>query len=286
MRRLLAALPILVLPLLSCGDDVTGPTGPFSLTLTTELRESVIDLTDEQPYICEYKCTARSRGGEGGEYADWVSGAVRWMIGDSVVFSYGLDAGALMDRFGDVTIGRNKTQNFVRSATSHEPYELLIVMNARHSSGEVLSDSSRVACTFPNEVMNTTQLAGRWTAVRYRWTSPETTIWWYEILQGNGDLSFDLQANGSFSGTTNFPVDGGPLTRVNVAGSLAVQNAITVTQADLAFTFTQGPLQSFTGTVFRIGSRLYIEATENVTFDFNWDGTPDTAELEIIFELS
>ncbi|MFC1574726.1 hypothetical protein ACFL3Z_01460 [Gemmatimonadota bacterium] len=286
MRYPLAAVPVLALAFIACGDDPTGVSGPYTFSITTELRDASIDLSEPQPYICGYKCIATTEGGEKGEHADWVGGRLEWMIGDSTVYTFPLDTEELWNRFGGPSIGRNQKRNFVRSVSSQEPFDLKVVISARHPSGDILTDSSLVICDFPEEVMNLTQLEGSWKAVKFKWTSTQSAVWFYDLIHGGGALAFDLQTDGTFSGTSSFPVQAGSLTTGTVTGSLAIEDAITVTQANVVFTFTDGPFQSFTGIIFRVADKLYIEATEGVTFDFNWDGIQDAATLEAIFELS
>jgi len=286
MKRTLALLPALILPFTACGDDATGPADPYALLIEIELREAVIELSEPQPYLCEYKCTGRTQGGEGGEFAVWMEGRLEWMIGDSVASTLQLTEVDLWERFTSPDIGRNQKQDFVRSASSHEPFDLKIVVNARHSSGEILTDSSRVTCTFPEEVMNFSQLAGSWTATMFKWKATETVAGVFDLIQGEGSLSFDLLSDGSLSGTVTLLVGGGSFSTAAVQGSLTIEDAVSVTQANLIFSFTQGPLDNFTGSVFRVGNTLYIEASEGITFDFNRDGIQESATFEAVFELS
>ncbi len=286
MRRPLAIVPLLTLPFVACGGDATGPSGPYTFSIAAELRDAWIDLSQEQPYLCEYKCIATTEGGERGENADWVSGRIVWMIGDSTVFTYPLEREDLFDRFGALSIGRNQSQVFVRSASSHEPFDLKVVLSARSSSGEILSDSSSVTCDFPVEVMNLAQLEGTWTATKFKWTATETAVWWYDLISGGGGVTFVLGPDGTFSGTSDYPVEAGSMTTLAVSGSLSIEDAINVTQANVVFTFTEGPFQSFNATIFRMADKLYLEATEGVTYDFNRDGIQDGATLEVTFELS
>jgi hypothetical protein len=284
MRRLLATLPILF-SLWACGNDATGPSGPFSLNVTLEFRDALIDLSDIQPYLCEYKCIARAEGGEKGEYAEWVSGRLDWLVGDSITYSYALGKTELLDRFGDLNMGRNKRRTFVRSATGDEPFDLQLILLARHSSGEILSDTAVVACPFPADVMNTAQLAGNWTATKVKWTATTSGALWYDLIHGGGSLSLAFQPNGDFTGTSLYPVQVGSLTSVPVAGSISIQNATTVTRGTITFDFTEGPFQDFTGSIYYSARKVYIEATEGLTYDFNRDGNEESAMLEMVFDV-
>ena len=89
------------------------------------MREAVIELSEPQPFLCEYKCIARTQGGEEGEFAVWMGGRVDWMIGDSVSSTFQLTEAESWERFASPAIGRNKKQDFVRSAISHEPFDLI-----------------------------------------------------------------------------------------------------------------------------------------------------------------
>ena len=229
MRKILGGSALLFLFLIACGDDSTGPSGPFDLTVTTTVRSAEIDLTDEQPYICEYKCVAQTEGGEKGEYADWLGGKLEWIVDDSVEFTFNLSAAELLDRFGDGTIGRNQKQSFVRSASSPDPYDLRLILSARHSSGEVFADSSLILCEFPADVMAPTNLAGTWDATWVKWQSPDAIVWQAELISSNGALSFSLQENGSFSGFTIYPNQAGVMENMPVAGTLTVQESTSIT---------------------------------------------------------
>lgn len=269
----------------ACGDDATGPTGPYSLIVTTELRSATIDLTDEQPYFCEYKAIARSEGGEKGEFAEWIGGRLDWMVGDSVIYSFNLSATELFDRFGDGSIGRNRKQNFVRTATGTDPYDLRLFLSARHSGGEVLADSSRVSCDFPPDVMAPTNLAGTWEATWMKWSSPDAIVWQYELINAGGSLSFTMGENGSFAGTTAYPDQSGDKPTVDVAGLFTVSESGSLTSGEVTFAFSQGPYGTISGTLTRSGNELFFTSSEGASFDFNRDGTPDTADLEAWFRL-
>lgn len=286
MRKIIGGLALFFIFLIACGDDPTGPSGPFALTVTTTVRSAEIDFTDDQPYICEYKCVAQTEGGEKGEYADWLGGKLEWMIGDSVVHTFNLSAAELMDRLGDATIGRNQKQNFIRSASGTDPYDLQLTLSARHSSGEVLVDSSLVVCDFPADVMGPANLAGTWTATWVKWSSPDAIVWQAELISSDGALSFDLQENGSFSGSTDYPNLAGAMEAMTVSGTLSVQESTSVTSASVTLAFAQGPYGTLIGTLTRVGNKLYLDVPEGAYFDFNRDGTPDIAALEARFTLN
>jgi len=286
MRKTIVGSALFFIFLIACGDDPTGPTGPFALTLTTTLRSADIDLADEQPYICEYKCVARTEGGEKGEFADWLGGKLEWVVNDSVVHTFNLSAAELLDRFGDGTIGRNQKQSFVRSAAAADPYDLQLILSARHSSGEVLADSSLILCEFPADVMGPANLAGTWTATWVKWQSPNAIIWQAELISSDGALSIDMQENGSFSGYTIYPNLSGAMENIPVAGTLTVQESTSVTSANVTLAFAQGPFGTLVGTLTREGNQLFLDIPEGAYFDFNRDGTPDTASLEARFTLN
>jgi hypothetical protein len=290
MKRLLGISAFSIVFLLACGDDPTGPTGPFALTLTNELRSAIIDFTDDQPYLCEYKAIAQTEGGESGEFADWLGGRLDWLEGDSTIFSYSLSVDDLLDRFGDVTIGRNKKQNFIRSAAGSDPYDLRLVVSARHSSGDVLTDSTTVGCEFPPDVMDPGNLAGSWEATWVKWESPDAVVWQYELISADGALSFNLSENGSFSGSTTYPFIPGGMAAQNVSGTLAVTDSESVTSGTATLTFAAGPYGTVTGTLLRIKDELFFEGVAaglpgGASFDFNRDGTPDAAQLVARFKL-
>lgn len=154
-----------------------------------ELREAVIKLSEPQPYLCEYKCIARTQGGEEGEFAAWMGGRVDWMIGDSVT---------------SPTNGRDKKQDFVRSASSHEPFDLKIALTATHSSGETLVDSSRVVSVsaFPDEGMTLADLQGKRTATEFTWNATETVFWAARSHHDDRSLDAQLPPSGLISAIT------------------------------------------------------------------------------------
>lgn len=286
MKRFNATAVALCLLLSGCGDDPTAPSGPYSLILTTELRSATIDLSDEQPYFCDYKAIAKSEGGEKGEFAEWIGGRLDWMVGDSVAYSLPLSAAELFDRLGDVSIGRNKKQNFVRTATGTDPYDIRVFLSARHSSGEVLADSSRVGCDFPQDVMGPANLAGTWTATWVKWSSPDAIVWQYELTNSGGSLEFALAENGTFAGNSAYPDLSGDKPVVDVAGTFSVTESSSITSGEVAFAFSQGPYGTFSGTLTRSADELFFESAEGAaSFDFNRDGTPEAATLEAWFVL-
>ena len=286
MNKLIGGSALFFIFLIACGDDPTGPSGPFALTVTTTLRSAEIDLTDEQPYICEYKCLAKTEGGEKGEYADWLGGKLQWIVSDSVIHTFNLSAAELLDRFNDGTIGRNQKQSFVRSASGTDPYDLQLILSARHSSGEILADSSLIVCDFPADVMGPANLAGTWTASWVKWTSPDAIVWQAELISSDGALSFGLEENGSFSGYTIYPSQTGTMENTPVAGTLSVQESTSVTSASVTLAFAQGPYGTLVGTLTRLGNQLFLDVPEGAFFDFNRDGTPDIAALEARFTLN
>jgi hypothetical protein len=286
MRKIIGGSALFVMFLIACGDDPTGPSGPFALTVTTTVRSAEIDFADDQPYLCEYKCVARTEGGEKGEYADWLGGRLEWLVNDSVIHTFNLSAVELLNRFGDGTIGKDKKQNFIRSASGTEDYDLQLILSARHSSGEILSDSSLIVCDFPPDVMGPANLAGTWTATWVKWQSPDAIVWQAELISSDGALSFDLQENGSFSGFTIYPSLAGAMENTGVSGTLTVQESTSVTSASVTLTFAQGPYGTLVGTLTRVGNKLYLDVPEGAYFDFNRDGTPDIAGLEARFTLN
>jgi hypothetical protein len=286
MRKIIGGSSLFFLFLMACGDDATGPSGPFALTVTTTLRSAEIDLTDDQPYICEYKCIAKSEGGEKGEYADWLGGRLEWIVDDSVMHTFNLSAAELLDRFGDGSIGRNQKQSFVRSASSADPYDLRVVLSARHSSGEVLADSALITCEFPADVMGPANLTGTWDATWVKWQSPDAIVWQAELISSDGALSFSLQENGSFSGSTIYPNQAGTMENMPVSGTLTVQESTSVTSASVTLNFAEGPFGTLVGTLTRAGNKLFLEVPEGAYFDFNRDGTPDIASLNARFTLN
>ena len=286
MKGFIGTSAVLALLLFACGDDATGPTGPFTLTVTSQTRSAIIDLTDEQPYLCDYKAVAQSEGGEKGEYAEWIGGRLDWLVEDSVIFSFHLTAADLLDRLGDATIGRNKKQNFVRSASSTDPYDLRLLLSARHSSGEVLSDSSSILCEFPPDLMGPENLAGAWTATWLKWTSPDAIVWQYELTSAGGALSFVLSEDGSFSGSTTYPTLAWNLETQDVSGTLSIQDSKSITSGTITFDFAQGPFGSFSGTITRVKNMLYVDVEEGASFDFNRDGIPDPAAFKARFTLN
>lgn len=286
MKKLIGGSALFFLLVIACGDDPTGPSGPFALTVTTTPRSADIDLNDDQPYICEYKCVARTEGGEKGEYADWLGGKLQWTVNDSVVHTFNLSAADLLDRFGDGTIGRNQKQSFVRSASGTDPYDLRLILSARHSSGEILADSSLIACEFPADVMGPDNLAGTWTATWVKWTSPDAIVWQAELINSDGALTFSLQENGSFSGYTIYPNQTGTMENIPVSGTLSVQESTSITQASVTLDFSAGPFGTLVGTLRRAGNQLFLTVPEGAFFDFNRDGTPDRASLEARFTLN
>jgi hypothetical protein len=285
MRHVAGIAAAFALLLAACGDDSTGPDGPFALIVTANTRSAEIDLTDEQPYICEYKAIAKTEGGEKGEYAEWLGGRLDWIVKDSVVYRFNLSAAELLDRFGRTTIGRNTRQNFIRSASGVDPYDLQLTLVGRHSSGEVLSDSTLIVCDFPADVMAPTNLAGSWTASWFKFESTDTNIWQVELISSGGSLSIALEENGSFSGSADYPNLAGAMEAQPVSGALTVVESESITNGTVTFTFAEGPFGTLTGTLTRVQNQLILEVPEGAAFDFNRDGRPDPASLEARFDL-
>ena len=126
----------------------------------------------------------------------------------------------------------------------------------------------------------------RATPTRPRRSSPDAIVWQYELISSGGSLGFTLGESGSISGETEYPDLTGNKPMVDVTGTFTVNESSSVSSGVVTFAFSEGPYGTMSGTLTRSSGELFFTSTEGAFFDFNRDGTPEAATLEVWFDLN